>query len=593
MFKDETWSPPCKFLTLECRRRNLGEARMNNQNIQKQKSLGFISAMTVSALISIGCQRNNSSPSPEAMTSDAHTNSLASDTINLESETANYSDELIQDMSRTSTITNPGSAVTLTGTQDYSGNNTSYLDERNWGRDFRFTLPGSVQVTAGQPGNNWIKFTMKEKNAPSIVCVYRGNGIASSTTNGCSVSNGNSYQLDYCISEEIFQSQQCNVDIDNCVSHPNKESISALDTVAATEVSLNLVSGDTCSSTSVSMNLNNIQQTNASLSCGDVITDDSQLVGSTLDCRSHRGPGLIIATTNKTVDGEGFKILTGSQVSTGILATGEGLKIRAFEVEGDTNNRDRTIGILMFDSKNGEIRENITTALSMGIDYYGKIQNLSQIRIRQNIISSIKNFGVRLHVEDGITLNDPEINDNIFGSIDQFALRVKTSRYTLRGSNNNQLSNVRQYAYLSHGDLQVDGLDIRGMNLTAQALFVAEANSISVQNSNLTTVRSDYGVGLHIYNTKQVYVNNVTSSSGDVAVKLMVDRADVNTSLSVQNANLNGQRTAGIMVQTNGSGQFSQIQVQNSNLTNNPAGYAIWAVRGLSGAQPSVQNTQM
>lgn len=558
-----------------------------------KNSIYTIAAILVLIVTNIGCQKNNSNPSSTTTDIGSALESLATETINVDSITSNYSDELIQQMTRASSITNPGNSVNLSAAKSYTSQNTSYLDERNWGRDFTFTLPSSIQVTSGQSGNNWVQLQFKPKNSASMICVYRGSGAFNSTSPGCSVSNGNAYQFDYCIQEDIYLSLSCNENIDNCRSHPNVANLSGLSTVAASEVSLNLVSGDSCAETSVVAQLTNIQQTNPSLSCGDVITDSSQLTGSTLDCRNHSGPGLVIATSNKTVDGSGFKILTGPNVSAGILATGEGLKVRAFEVQGDSAAKDRTVGILMFDSKNGEVLTNIVSYLSIGIDYYGKIQNLSQIRLKNNIVAQIKNFGIRLHVEDGITLNDPEIQENIITEIDQFALRVKTSRFTLRGSHNNQLSNVRQYAYLSHGDLQVDGLDIRGMNLTAQAVFVAEANSLMVQNSNLSTVRNDFGVGLHVYNTQQVYINNVTSSSGDVGIKLAVDRSGINMNVSMQNTNINGQRTAGVMAQTNGEGRFSQLLIQNSNLSDNPAGYSIWQVPGYAGTQPSVQNTRL
>jgi hypothetical protein len=117
------------------------------------------------------------------------------------------------------------------------------------------SIPQALPVVSGQPGKKSFAKLELHNQDESLVCIYQGNGSSTKTNSPCSKPNGDSYQFSYCMNKLEFESGRCSRNPGRGACEKNGLGLTPNMQVSASGLAVSLLSGDSCDSTHIAMEI--------------------------------------------------------------------------------------------------------------------------------------------------------------------------------------------------------------------------------------------------------------------------------------------------------------------------------------------------
>jgi hypothetical protein len=281
------------------------------------------------------------------------------------------------------------------------------------------------------------------------------------------------------------------------------------------------------------------------IKCGDTLVQSAKIAND-LQCPTETESALKIVGDNIVIDGQGHSI-SAPIARNGISVHGSNVQITSIQVHGVKNGN----GLFAYDCPGIRLSENDFSKNEIGIMMYAEFTQMIGIQITGNTASSNSQFGIRATSGGGGAIVQPHIAGNDLEKSGDYALYVQATSYEVTAEELNLMTLSNNGIFLSGGDFSLHDFSLSDQNIQNVQIFVENAQSVTVNNVNLSTSLThqagDKSIGLDIYRAQSFHIQNLTSLSNDVGIKLETEK---NTSPNgkIVCSSFGGNFVAGVML---------------------------------------------
>ncbi len=291
------------------------------------------------------------------------------------------------------------------------------------------------------------------------------------------------------------------------------------------------------------------------LSCGETITESTTLTED-LDCTGHTGFALIMKGSDSTLNGNGFKIIAPNAL-VGVYAEGINAKVTHLEVEGGSN----TIAFQAYNAKSFDLDNIKADNQRIGIDF------TYDNSVPQNECGGliVKNSSIKASSDLGIKMSARtcpgvfNVENTSFQDSQNFAMNINIENFDYQQNRGNSFRNAQNGFLITATNVVVKNVDFSAEEIVNETMLVYNPDTVIIEDSNFSGTNSQ-GIGLHICDAKDVFIERVVSNGHDVGIKVATDTKQTNLNFNLNTLESNG--SAGLLLATLSGLPFQSVKAE-------------------------------
>lgn len=299
------------------------------------------------------------------------------------------------------------------------------------------------------------------------------------------------------------------------------------------------------------------------LYCGEWIDGEVSLTED-LDCTGHAGYALVAKNTTATINGNGFSIIVPDAIA-GIYAEGSSLSLNNVAIVGSESN----IGIQAYNNYFLETNNVIANDFKLGIDSvfdsYGDVGLCQGLNLQNSSFEGSVEFGVRVTapnclgnvIFEGVSLENSQ----------NYGATVNVDKFILDGLNGSSVHNSYGGFLVYAREVELRNIDFSAQDVENETMLIIGSQKVTVQNSDFSGPEGSGGIGMHICEVDEVYIDNIVSNGHDVGVK--ISTGSKQTTVTLNNSEFVENATAGLLLSELAGVPFANVYADANSIGGN------------------------